>query len=49
MRVFKNKRASISSREGAALSLIAESFISTTDRETDRLSASGSIYEVNNE
>lgn len=42
----KSDRANISGREEAALSFVAESFLSATDRQVDDLLESGSIWEV---
>ena len=42
----KSDRANISEREEAALSLVAESFLSAADKQVDELLASGSILEV---
>ncbi|RPI66098.1 MAG: hypothetical protein EHM38_10655 [Geobacteraceae bacterium] len=58
IRVFKNKwfhflyafakgdKANISAKEEAALSLVAEAFVSTTERQVQELLAVGSIWEV---
>ena len=45
----KNERSNISSREEAALSLVAERFIAATDRQINDLLKIGSICEVKNE
>jgi hypothetical protein len=42
----KSAKANMSAREEAALSLIAESFVSTTDRQLRDLMKAGSIWEV---
>lgn len=42
----KNVKATISDREEAALSLVAESFVSTDERLVQELLAQGSIWEV---
>ena len=42
----KNKKANMSAREEAALSLVAESFVSTDDKQLQELLAAGSIWEV---
>ena len=42
----KSDKANISTTEEAALSLSAESFVSTTDSQIQRLLAAGSIWEV---
>ena len=42
----KNDKANISAKEEAALSLVAESFVSTTDKQVHELLAAGSIWEV---
>jgi len=43
----KSDKANISAKEEAALSLVAESFISTTEQQLQDLLAYGSIWEVN--
>jgi hypothetical protein len=45
----KNDRANISAKEEAALSLAAESFISATEQQLQKLMLSGSIREVKND
>jgi hypothetical protein len=40
------KKANMSAREEAALSLVAESFVSTDDKQLQELLAAGSIWEV---
>lgn len=42
----KNTRSNISVKEQEALSLVAESFISTTDAELQKLLENGSIWEI---
>jgi hypothetical protein len=42
----KNDRANMSAKEEAALSLVAESFVSATDAQIQELLAAGSIWEV---
>jgi hypothetical protein len=42
----KGDKANISAKEEAALSLVAEAFISTTERQVQELLAAGSIWEV---
>lgn len=42
----KNQRASISTKEEAVLGLIADSFMSTTDEQIEKLLSAGSIWEV---
>jgi hypothetical protein len=42
----KNQKANISEKEEAALSLIAEAFISATDKQVEKLLSEGSIWEV---
>jgi hypothetical protein len=42
----KSDKANISTREEAALSLVAESFVSATDEQIQKLLAAGSIWEV---
>ncbi len=42
----KNDKTNISAKEEAALSLVAESFVATTDDHVQELLASGSIWEV---
>ena len=42
----KSDKANISAKEEAALSLVAESFISTADKQVQELLAAGSIWEV---
>lgn len=42
----KNDKANISATEEAALSLAAESFVSTADKQVQELLATGSIWEV---
>ena len=42
----KNDKVNLSAREEAALSLVAESFVSTTDKQVQELTAAGSIWEV---
>ena len=42
----KSEKANISLREESALSLVAEAFISATDKQVNELIASGSIWEV---
>jgi len=42
----KNDKANISAKEEAALSLAAESFVSTADKQVQELLATGSIWEV---
>lgn len=40
-------KSNISAKEEAALSLVAESFISSTEQQLQKLIISGSIWEVN--
>ncbi len=42
----KSDKARISAKEEAALSLVAGSFVSTTDKQVQELLAAGSIWEV---
>jgi len=42
----KSDKANLSAREEAALSLVAESFVSTTEKQVQELIAAGSIWEV---
>lgn len=42
----KSQRANISGKEEAALSLVAEAFVSATDSQVKQLLAKGSIWEV---
>jgi hypothetical protein len=42
----KNDKANISAKEEAALSLAAQSFVETTDKQAQELLAIGSIWEV---
>jgi len=42
----KNEKTNISAREEAALSLVAESFVSATDEHIQELLAAGSIWEI---
>ncbi|PIP06232.1 MAG: hypothetical protein COX51_09270 [Syntrophobacteraceae bacterium CG23_combo_of_CG06-09_8_20_14_all_50_8] len=42
----KNEKANISIREESALSLVAEAFVSATDKQVNELVANGSIWEV---
>ncbi|MDO9558712.1 MAG: type II toxin-antitoxin system RelE/ParE family toxin [Syntrophales bacterium] len=42
----KSEKANISLREESALSLVAEAFISATDKQVNELIARGSIWEV---
>lgn len=42
----KSEKANISRREESALSLVAEAFVSATDKQVNELIASGSIWEV---
>ena len=42
----KSEKANISAKEEAALSLVAESFVSTADKQVQELLAAGSIWEV---
>jgi hypothetical protein len=42
----KSDKANISAKEEAALSLVAESFVSTDEQQLQRLLATGSIWEV---
>lgn len=42
----KNTRSNISAKEKEALSLVAECFVSTTDRELQKLLEHGTIWEV---
>lgn len=42
----KSDKANISAKEEAALSLVAEAFVSTTDKQVHELLATGSIWEV---
>jgi hypothetical protein len=42
----KSDKTNISAREEAALSLVAESFVSTADKQVQELLAAGSIWEV---
>ena len=42
----KNEKANISDKEEAALSLVAEAFISANDKQIDKLLEQGSIWEV---
>ena len=42
----KNEKTNISVKEEAALSLAAESFVSTADKQVQELLATGSIWEV---
>lgn len=42
----KNDKANISANEEAALSLVAESFVSTGEKQVQELLAAGSIWEV---
>ena len=42
----KSKKANMSAKEEAALSLVAESFASTADKQVQELLAAGSIWEV---
>jgi hypothetical protein len=42
----KNAKANLTTKEEAALSLVAESFISTTDNQVVELLKTGSIFEV---
>ena len=42
----KGDKANISTKEEAALSLVAEAFVSTTERQVQELLAAGSIWEV---
>lgn len=42
----KNEKANITAKEEAALSLVAESFVTTTDRQVQELLSAGSIWEV---
>jgi hypothetical protein len=42
----KSEKANISGKEEAALSLVAEAFISATDKQVDQLLSEGSIWEV---
>ena len=42
----KNDKTNISAKEEAALSLAAQSFVSTTDKQIQELLATGSIWEV---
>jgi len=44
----KSDKANISAQEEAALSLVAESFVATTEKQLQELLATGSIWEVNN-
>jgi hypothetical protein len=45
----KSDKANISAQEEAALSLVAESFVSTTEKQLHDLLMSGSILEVKND
>ena len=45
----KSEKANISAKEEAALSLVAEAFISATGSQINRLLAEGSIWEVHDE
>jgi hypothetical protein len=42
----KSDKANISAKEEAALSLVAEAFVSTTDKQVHEILAAGSIWEV---
>ena len=42
----KSKKATMSAREEAALSLVAESFVATDDKQIQELLATGSLWEV---
>ena len=42
----KSEKTNISVREEAALSLVAEAFVSATDKQVDQLLSEGSIWEV---
>ncbi len=42
----KSDKANISAKEEAALNLVAESFVSTADKQIQELLAAGSIWEV---
>jgi hypothetical protein len=42
----KNDKVNISTKEEAALSLVAESFVSTNDEQVQKLIEAGSIWEV---
>lgn len=42
----KSEKANISLREESALSLVADAFVSATDRQVNELIANGSIWEV---
>jgi hypothetical protein len=42
----KSDKANMSAKEEAALSLVAESFVSTADKQVQELLAAGSIWEV---
>ena len=42
----KNERTNISDKEEAALSLVAEAFISATDKQISELLKKGAIWEV---
>ena len=42
----KSKKANMSAREEAALSLVAESFVLTDDKQLQNLLAAGSVWEV---
>jgi hypothetical protein len=42
----KSDKANMSAKEEAALSLVAESFVSTVDKQLQELLAAGSIWEV---
>jgi hypothetical protein len=45
----KNEKTNISDKEEAALNLVAEAFISATDRQINELLSEGSIWEVQHE
>ena len=42
----KSNKANISGREGGALSLVAEAFLSASDKQVDQLLLEGSVWEV---
>jgi hypothetical protein len=42
----KNRKTNISAKEEAALSLVAESFVSTDEQQPQRLLDTGSIWEM---
>ena len=44
----KSEKANISGKEEAALSLVAEAFVTATDKQVDQLLLEGSIWEVQN-